>query len=137
MDKFAIFFTFNPNTFNKVIRAPYIGDNYFQNKKDVTGSGFVFDKIYSRSLIIRAANYIGPEIWNQNLVYIDDLLLCYAAMKNAKTIILIKVFIRLPPFEVDLYNSLCRSHFQYDHPDHYLQINTYLTILPQTCPFFN
>ena len=87
MDKFAIFFTFNPNTFNQVIRAPYIGDNYFQNKKDVTGSGFVFDKIYSRSLIIRAANYIGPDIWNQNLVYIDDLLLCFAAMKNAKTIV--------------------------------------------------
>ena len=87
MDKFAIFFTFNPNTFNKVIRSPYIGDNYFQNKKDVTGSGFVFDKIYSRSLIIRAANYIGPDIWNQNLVYIDDLLLCFAAMKNAKTIV--------------------------------------------------
>ena len=87
MDKFAIFFTFNPNTFNQVIRAPYIGDNYFQNKKDVTGSGFVFDKIYSRALIIRAANYIGPDIWNQNLVYIDDLLLCFAAMKNAKTIV--------------------------------------------------
>ena len=87
MDKFAIFFTFNPNTFNQVIRAPYIGDNYFQNKKDVTGSGFVFDKIYSRELIIRAANYIGPDVWNQNLVYIDDLLLCFAAMKNAKTIV--------------------------------------------------
>ena len=87
MDKFAIFFTFNPNTFNQVVRAPYIGDNYFQGKKDVTGSGFVFDKIYSRSLIIRTANYLGPEIWNQNLVYIDDLLLCVAAMKNAKTIV--------------------------------------------------
>ena len=87
MDKFAIFFTFNPKTFNQVIRAPYIGDNYFQHKKDVTGSGFVFDKIYSRSLIIRAANYLGPEIWNQNLVYIDDLLLCFAAMKTAKTIV--------------------------------------------------
>ena len=87
MDKFAIFFTFNPNTFNQVVRAPYIGDNYFQGRKDVTGSGFVFDKIYSRALIIRAANYIGPDIWNQNLVYIDDLLLCFAAMKNAKTIV--------------------------------------------------
>ena len=87
MDKFAIFFTFNPNTFNQVIRAPYIGDNYFQNKKDVTGSGFVFDKIYSRELIIRAANYIGPDVWNQNLIYIDDLLLCFAAMKSAKTIV--------------------------------------------------
>ena len=86
-EKFAIFYTFNPTTFGKVVRAPYIGDNYFQGKKDVTGSGFVFDKIYSRSLIIRAANYIGPDIWNQNLVYIDDLLLCFAAMKSAKTIV--------------------------------------------------
>ena len=90
MEKFAIFFTYNPNTFNQVIRAPYIGDNYFQNKKDVTGSGFVFDKIYTRELIIKAANYIGPDVWNQNLVYIDDLLLCVAAMENAKTIVSIK-----------------------------------------------
>ena len=87
MDKMAIFNTFNPNTFNQIIRAPYIGDNYFQGKKDVTGSGFVFDKIYSRQLIIRAANYIGPDLWNQNLVYVDDLLLCFAAMKKANNIV--------------------------------------------------
>jgi glycosyltransferase involved in cell wall biosynthesis len=68
MDKMVIFNTFNPNTFNQIVRAPYIGDNYFQGKQDVTGSGFVFDKIYSRKLIIRAANYIGPDVWNQNLI---------------------------------------------------------------------
>ena len=87
MDKFVIFNTFNPTTFNQIVREPYIGDNYFQGKQDVTGSGFVFDKIYSRQLIIRAANYIGPDIWNQNLVYVDDLLLCFAAMKKAKNIV--------------------------------------------------
>ena len=87
MDKMVIFNTFNPNTFDQVVRAPYIGDNYFQGKQDVTGSGFVFDKIYSRQLIIRAANYIGPDVWNQNLVYMDDLLLCFAAMKKANNIV--------------------------------------------------
>ena len=87
MDKFVIFNTFNPTTFNQIVRAPYIGDNYFQGRQDVTGSGFVFDKIYSRQLIIRAANYIGPDIWNQNLVYVDDLLLCFAAMKKANNIV--------------------------------------------------
>jgi glycosyltransferase involved in cell wall biosynthesis len=87
MEKFAIFFTNNPTTFGQLVRAPYIGDNYFQGKKDVTGSGFVFDKIYRRALIITAANYIGPDIRNQNLVYIDDLLLCFAAMENDKTIV--------------------------------------------------
>ena len=87
MDKMVIFNTYNPTTFNQIVRAPYIGDNYFQGKQDVTGSGFVFDKIYSRQLIIRAANYIGPDVWNQNLVYIDDLLLCFAAMKKANNIV--------------------------------------------------
>ena len=87
MDKMVIFNTFNPTTFNQIVRAPYIGDNYFQGKKDVTGSGFVFDKIYSRQLIIRAANYIGADVWNLNLVYVDDLLLCFAAMRKANNIV--------------------------------------------------
>ena len=37
-------------------------------------SGFVYDKIYNRALIIRAANYMGPKIWNQNLVLNEDFL---------------------------------------------------------------
>ena len=28
MDPFVIFFTFNPNNFDKVIKQPEIGDNY-------------------------------------------------------------------------------------------------------------
>ena len=81
------FFTNNSTTFGQLVSAPYIGDNYFQGKKDVIGSGFVFDKIYRRALIITAANYIGPDIRNQNLEYIDDLLLCFAAMEKDKTIV--------------------------------------------------
>ena len=87
MDPFVIFFTFNPNNFNKVIRQPEIGDNYMQKKKNVTGSGLVFDKIYSKELIERIADYLGPHIWNQNLIYIDDFLLAFASMKMAKTIV--------------------------------------------------
>ena len=90
MDKMVIFNTFNPNTFNQIVREPIMGDNYFQGKQDVTGPGFVFDKIYSRQLIIRAANYIGPDVWNQNLEYIDDFLLCFAAMKKATNIVSIE-----------------------------------------------
>ena len=87
MDPFVIFFTFNPNNFNKVIYQPEIGDNYMQKKKNVTGSGLVFDKIYSRDLILRVADYLGPHIWNQNLIYVDDFLLCFACMKMAKSIV--------------------------------------------------
>ena len=87
MDPFVIFFTFNPNNFNQVIRQPEIGDNYMQKKKNVSGSGLVFDKIYSRDLILRVADYIGPHIWNQNLIYCDDFILCFACMKQAKSIV--------------------------------------------------
>ena len=87
LDSFVIFFTFNPNNFNQVIKQPDIGDNYMQKKKNVTGSGFVFDKIYSRELIFRIADYISPQIWNQNLVYMDDFLLAYASMKMANSIV--------------------------------------------------
>ena len=87
MDPFVIFFTFNPNNFDKVIKQPEISDNYMQKKKNITGSGLVFDKIYRRDLIKRFADYIGPHIWNQNLVFVDDFLLCFSCMKMAKSIV--------------------------------------------------
>ena len=87
LDQFVIFFTFNPNNFNQVIKQPEIGDNYMQKKKNITGSGFVFDKIYSKELIYRIADYISPQIWNQNLIYMDDFLLAFASMKMANSIV--------------------------------------------------
>lgn len=87
MDRYVIFNTYNPNNFNQIIRQPEISDNYMQKKKNVTGSGFVFDKIYSKELMIRIADYLGPHIWNQNLVYVDDFLLAFASMKCTKNIV--------------------------------------------------
>jgi len=87
MDRFYLFFTFNLFNFNKVIKQPEIRDNYMQKKKHVTGSGFVFDKIYSRPLMKRIADYIGPHIWNQNLIFVDDFLLAFAAMRTTDSIV--------------------------------------------------
>ena len=87
MGDFQLFSTFNQNNFDKIIRQPEIGDNYFQKGNNITKSKFVFDKIYKRQLIKRAANYIGPHIWNQNILYYDDFLLAYGIMKVAKSIV--------------------------------------------------
>ena len=87
LGKLVIFNTYNPNNFNQIIRQPEIGDNYMQKKKHVTGSGLVFDKIYSKNLIVKIADYIGPQIWNQNLVYVDDFLLAFASMKVTRNIV--------------------------------------------------
>jgi glycosyltransferase involved in cell wall biosynthesis len=87
MGNFILITTFNPKNFGKVIKQPEISDNYMQKSNNITGSGFVFDKIYSRELIKRVADYIGPHIWNQNLVYVDDFLLAFASMKMTKNIV--------------------------------------------------
>ena len=91
MDPFVLLFAFNPNNCNKVIYQPEIVDNFIQKNKDVTGSEFVFDKIYRRELIVKVSDYLGEHIWNQNLIYAnDDILLCFACMKMAKSIINIR-----------------------------------------------
>ena len=87
MDNFYLFFTFNLHNFNQVIKQPEIRDNYMQKKKHVTDSGFVFDKIYSKELIYRIAGYLGPHIWNQNLIFVDDFLLAFAAMRTTNSIV--------------------------------------------------
>ena len=87
IESLVIFNTYNPNTFDQIVRSPHIGDNYMQKKKDVTGSGLVFDKIYKKELIYKIADYLGPHIWNQNLIYVDDFLLAFAAMKTCDTIV--------------------------------------------------
>ena len=87
MGNFILFRTFNPRNFGKIIRQPEISENYFQKGSNITGSGFVFDKLFSKELIRRTADYIGPEYWNQNLIFSDDFLLCYGAMRMANTIV--------------------------------------------------
>jgi glycosyltransferase involved in cell wall biosynthesis len=87
MDDFYLFFTFNLFGFNKVLKQPEIKDNYRQKKNHISGSGFVFDKIYSRELIQRVADYIGPHIWNQHLIFVDDFLLAVAAMRMTNSMV--------------------------------------------------
>jgi glycosyltransferase involved in cell wall biosynthesis len=84
---FLVISTYNPYNFEKVIKQPEISDNYMQKSNNITGSGFVFDKIYSRELMKRVADYLGPSVWNQNLVFSDDFLLAYGAMRMTNSIV--------------------------------------------------
>lgn len=84
-----LFNIFNPRVFGKVFYQPEIKDNYMQGHKHITGSGLVYDKLYSRKLIKRMANFIGEDLWNQHLVYIDDYLMAFAAMRVCKSIVMI------------------------------------------------
>ena len=87
LGEFLLITSFFPNNFGKIIRQPEISDNYFQKWNNITGSGLVYDKIYTKELMKRVADYIGPQILNQNLIFSDDFLLAYTAMRMGKTII--------------------------------------------------
>ena len=79
--------TVNLNNINKIIRKPYISDNYFQKNRDITESRFVFDKIYKKNLIEKIADFIGPQIWNMQLTFAYDFLFTFACMKQCDTFI--------------------------------------------------
>jgi len=80
----------NLNNLNKILKNPDIFANYLQKNKDITDSRFIFDKIYKRDLIQKAADYIGPQIWNQILEFGFDFLFTFAMMKQCNNFINIK-----------------------------------------------
>lgn len=82
--------TVNLNNVNKTLKSPDIFLNYFQKKRDITESRFIFDKMYKRELIQKAADLIGPQIWNQILLFGYDFLFAFAVMKQCNSFINIK-----------------------------------------------
>ena len=82
--------TVNLNNLNKILKNPHIFANYLQKNKDITESRFIFDKMYKRDLIQKAADYIGPQIWNQILEFGFDFLFTFAMMKQCNSFINIK-----------------------------------------------
>ena len=82
--------TVNLNKLNKILKNPDIFTNYLKKNKDKTESRFIFDKMYKRDLIQKAADYIGPQIWNQILEFGFDFLFTFAMMKQCNSFINIK-----------------------------------------------
>ena len=82
--------TVNLNKLNKILKNPDIFANYLKKNKDITESRFIFDKMYKRDLIQKAADYIGPQIWNQILEFGFDFLFTFAMMKQCNSFINIK-----------------------------------------------
>ena len=81
--------TYNTNNINKVIKQPDIKNLYLEKKAKDGKNEFIYDKIYSRRVIQKAADIVGPQIWNQKIFINDDTLLSYSTIKSAKTFAII------------------------------------------------
>ena len=82
--------TVNLNNVNKILKNPNVFSNYIQKNRDITESRFIFDKMYKKELIQKAADLIGPQIWNQILTFGYDFLFAFAVMKQCNSFINIK-----------------------------------------------
>ena len=78
------------NNVNKILKNPDVFSNYIQKNRDITESRFIFDKMYKKELIQKAADLIGPQIWNQILTFGYDFLFAFAVMKQCNSFINIK-----------------------------------------------
>ena len=85
----CLFFTFCPFTLEKIITQPELRDNYLARKRNITGSAYIFDKLYSRKLIEKIANKIGEPFWQQHLIFVDDFLFAFTAMREAESFCMI------------------------------------------------
>ena len=85
----CLFFTFCPFTLNKIFKQPELRDNYLARKRNITGSAYIFDKLYSRKCIEKIANSIGEPFWQQHLIFVDDFLFAFTAMRVAESFCMI------------------------------------------------
>ena len=76
----------------KLIKQPNIVETFYNQykTKNKINSEIIFDKIYSKRLIKRLANYIGPNIWNLNINYYFEYLLDFSNIIKSKSLVYIE-----------------------------------------------
>ena len=77
------------NNLTQIIRQPDIEDffyNHVKNKKNE----IIYDKMYSKRLIKRIGNFIGPNIWNLNINYFHEYIMNFANIIKSKSLVYVQ-----------------------------------------------
>ena len=77
------------NNLTQIIRQPDIEDffyNHVKNKKNE----IIYDKMYSKRLIKRIGNFIGPNIWNLNINYFHEYIMNFANIIKSKSLVYVE-----------------------------------------------
>ena len=74
------------NLSNKVYKQPEIKKSFFyENKREDLISGIVYDKFYRHDEIVKMAEYIGEDFWNQHFIYMEDFIISMAVARTAES----------------------------------------------------
>ena len=72
-----------------LIKQPDIEDFYYSNFKNKNYE-IIYDKMYSKRLIKRITNFIGPNIWNLNINFFHEYIISFANIMKAKSLVYVE-----------------------------------------------
>ena len=77
------------NNLTTLIKQPDIEDFYYRNIKSKNYE-VIYDKMYSKRLIKRIGNFIGPNIWNLNINFFHEYIINFANIMKAKSLVYVE-----------------------------------------------
>ena len=77
------------NNLTQVLKQPEIEDYYYNNMKNKKNE-IIFDKLYSKRLIKRISNFIGPNIWNLNINFFHEYIINFANIMKSKSLVYVE-----------------------------------------------
>ena len=78
--------------YNKIVYPPDVKKILFGQKENQGGSGIVYDKLYKRNVINKMAEFLGDDLVNIHLIFMEDFLISFAAFRTADSFMLMKFF---------------------------------------------
>ena len=76
----------------EIVYPPNIKTLLFGQKDSPGGSGIVYDKLYRRNLINKMCDFLGEDLVNIHLIFMEDFLISFAAYRTADSYMLMQSF---------------------------------------------
>ena len=78
--------------YNELVYPPNIKTLLFGQRDSPGGSGIVYDKLYRRNVINKMADFLGEDLVNIHLIFMEDFLISFAAFRTADSYMLMQAF---------------------------------------------
>ena len=78
--------------YNEIVYPPNVKTLLFGQSDSPGGSGIVYDKLYRRNLINNMADFLGEDLINIHLIFMEDFLISFAAFRTAESYMLMQSF---------------------------------------------
>jgi len=78
--------------YGKIVYPPQTKFLLFGQKESQGGSGIVYDKLYRRNLINKMADFLGEDLINIHLIFMEDFLISFAAFRTTDSYMLMEAF---------------------------------------------